>query len=88
MNFKKRYLQITLPTLIFISSCTGLKTVSDNKPLEISSEVANLQESVLLYQSTEDRALDIIHTKLVIDFNWQKKQMNGVAFLTLNPFYY
>ena len=88
MNFNKIYLYITLLSLIFIASCTGLKTVSDQKPLLISSEVTNIQESIQEYQKTEKREVDVIHTKLVIDFNWQKKQMNGEAFLTIKPFYY
>ena len=88
MNFNRIYLLITLPALIFISSCTGLKTVNNDNPSVLNNEATSLQESTPLYQKTEEREIDIIHTKLVVDFNWEKKQMNGEAFLTIKPFYY
>lgn len=88
MNFNTRNLPIVLSTLIFISSCSALKTVNSNSPVTPTTEVSNVQEQIPLYQKTESRALDIIHTKLLVDFNWPKKQMNGEAFLTVKPYYY
>ena len=88
MNFNSRYLPRVLPILIFISSCSGLKTVNNDNTVVPTIETSNIQEQIPLYQKTESRMLDIIHTKLLVDFNWQKKQMNGEAFLTVKPYYY
>lgn len=31
---------------------------------------------------------DLIHTKLRVSFNWEKQQLNGIAELTLKPYFY
>ena len=48
----------------------------------------NSQQIVPLYQGTQDREIDIIHTKLLVDLNWEKQQLNGEAYLSLKPYYY
>ncbi len=40
------------------------------------------------YQASNTRAFDLIHTKLEVNFDWTKCQMNGNATLTLHPFFY
>ena len=76
---KKHILRRVLSIIVFIGfsfiySCSGSKSVA-NKPVEITNEtVLNSQQIVPLYQGTQDREIDIIHTKLLVDLNWEKQQ--------------
>ena len=38
-----------------------------------------------VYQATETLLTDLVHTKLEVDFVWEKSQMNGVATITAKP---
>lgn len=37
---------------------------------------------------SNDRIYDLLHTKLEVNFDWKKKHLNGVATLTLSPYFY
>lgn len=41
-----------------------------------------------VYRATETLLTDLIHTKLEVDFVWEKSQMNGVATITAKPHFY
>lgn len=41
-----------------------------------------------IYQATEDRIIDLIHTKLSVSFDWDNSYLEGDAELTLSPYYY
>lgn len=40
------------------------------------------------YRSEQTKINDLVHTKLKVDFNFAKSQMNGEAWLTLKPHFY
>ena len=41
-----------------------------------------------LYRAEKDKTHDLIHTKLKVDFNFVSKEMNGEAWITLQPHFY
>ncbi len=41
-----------------------------------------------VYQASETKLNDIIHTKLWVSFDWQKSQMTGKAELLIKPYFY
>ena len=41
-----------------------------------------------VYNASETVLTDIIHTKLEVNFNWDKAQMNGIATITAKPYFY
>lgn len=41
-----------------------------------------------VYHGSETLLSDLIHTKLEVNFNWEKSQMNGVATITAKPHFY
>ncbi|MDC3252706.1 M1 family metallopeptidase [Crocinitomicaceae bacterium] len=86
--------------LFFVASC-GVK--KENNPVveqssttettENSSEMASSDpyEVVLerpKYMPSETVLTDLVHTKLEVDFIWEKSQMNGVATITAKPHFY
>ncbi len=40
------------------------------------------------YNPEKTKAFRLIHTKLAVGFDWQKQQLNGVATLTMSPYFY
>ena len=40
------------------------------------------------YRAEKDKIHNLIHTKLKVDFNFQKKQLNGEAWITLRSHFY
>jgi len=50
------------------------------------SIVLNAQEKE--YRGEREKINDLVHTKLKVDFNFEKSQMNGEAWLTLKPHFY
>jgi aminopeptidase N len=64
-----------------------------NQKDKISLEVERNSEVILPttraeYHETRTVLTDIIHTKLEVNFDWSKSQMNGVAFITASPHFY
>ena len=88
MNFKIKLIAF-LTIVIVISSCNNLKTATQSKPAETEIKPkSNEQEAEKTYQEAEKREIDILHTKLLVEFNWNNQTMNGEAFLNLVPFFY
>jgi aminopeptidase N len=40
------------------------------------------------YRAEEEKINDLVHTKLKVDFNFEKSQLNGEAWITLTPHFY
>jgi aminopeptidase N len=40
------------------------------------------------YRASRTREIDIIHTDLKVDFDWDKQYMNGLAVITFSPYFY
>ena len=74
----------SLLTAISFSACKTTKQVSNNKKV-ISSVVETSNE---VYQETEKRDFDLLHTDLDVSFNWAEKQLIGAAKLKLTPVFY
>ncbi|MFN0047569.1 MAG: M1 family aminopeptidase, partial [Cytophagales bacterium] len=76
-----------LITSIF-SSCTALKpkkgrdnsTKTGEKPAWVSQNYG--------YKPARNIDIDLLHTKLEVNFDWKDKQMAGKAYLTLKPYLY
>lgn len=45
-------------------------------------------EEKRVYQEEETKVFDLIHTKLEVSFDWQKKHLLGTATLQLRPYFY
>ena len=57
--------------------------------LEIApSETVEIALERSVYNETETVLTDLVHTKLEVNFNWEKSRMNGVATITAKPHFY
>ena len=41
-----------------------------------------------VYRATHTKSTELKHTKLRVNFNFEKEQMNGEAWITASPFFY
>lgn len=57
------------------------KTDSEKKDTLFKNEPDELH-------ATATRSIDIIHTKLEVNFNWEKQYLNGKATILLKPYFY
>jgi len=81
--------------VIVAAACQNQQTTkssSSKNTKQPTIEVTNLQEltdkDTLPYQASYTRLFDLLHTKLTVDFDWTKQQLNGTAELTLKPYFY
>lgn len=54
--------------------------------LLLISIFVNAQEGI--YHAEREKINDLVHTKLKVDFNFEKSQLNGEAWITLTPHFY
>ncbi|MBL4703460.1 MAG: hypothetical protein JKY54_03005, partial [Flavobacteriales bacterium] len=69
----------------------GSNNSDDNQTAIFDQLLADEQKTPVVrpvYQASERRINDLIHTKLEVNFLWDTKQMNGQADLTLKPYFF
>lgn len=82
--------------LAFAVACSTSKkghqtNSTTNEPAVMLDTINVLAEEPVkkkIYQATETKLNDIIHTKLWVSFDWQKSQMTGKAELLVKPYFY
>lgn len=74
-----------LSVLAFIASCSSTKQTPvkvENLPeVKIEASVNTFKS----YRASNTMSSDLVHTKLVVYFDWGKQQLNGQATITLKP---
>ena len=90
MRNKANYFIISFP-ILFLFSCSVFNkkpiTASSNTEIEVQT-IVNIQEEIPVYQASEKRSNDIVHTMLKVNFNWEQKKMNGEAWLKVKPYFH
>jgi aminopeptidase N len=57
-------------------------------PLDFDTNSEDNIDNVSTYRATETVVSDLIHTKLEVNFDWQKCYLNGLATLTAKPHFF
>ncbi len=87
MNSKFLFLVIVSGVLI---SCNPRKGAVDTDNVNVgvtTSQVEKDEPAVQpVYNPSETRVNDLLHTKLNVSFDWENRQLAGVATLTLTPY--
>src|SRR5690606_38932119 len=47
-----------------------------------------LAQTIETYRSSREKINNLVHTKLEVDLNYPKRQLNGKAWITLTPHFY
>lgn len=79
-----------LSLLLIISVLVGCKTIETVDLPEQTIIVDNpfKKPERPIYNPSETKKFDLIHTKLNVKFNWEKAHLYGKAELTLKPYFY
>ena len=90
-------MKTTLPAIlslsVFLAACGGVKKTAETATpatpaAPAVAEETNLPPTPEVYQASEKRVNDLLHTKLEVKFDWAKAQLNGKATLELKPYFY
>ncbi|MBC5992905.1 M1 family aminopeptidase [Pontibacter cellulosilyticus] len=84
--------------IAFTTSCSTNKAATDNTSSKVvtgKAAAAQTADSIPVWAPKRhgfnpSRTLDhdLLHTKLRVSFNWEKQHLNGLAELTLKPYFY
>lgn len=96
---KYKHILLSAGILGFVLACSSTKktqtTVKENPivaepaiDLDTLRIVAEEPPKKKIYQATNTRLNDIIHTKLWVSFDWQNSRLNGKAEILVKPYYY
>lgn len=87
---------ITLTAVLFFSACkpkeklSDINAESDTAAFDMEEWLKNYDEVMdkSAYRASNKRINDLLHTKLEVNFNWEKQQLNGKATLSFKPYFY
>mgnify|MGYP001418741325 CR=1 FL=1 len=75
--------------LLMLNACSTSKKAGQE-----ASSITNLDEVVVRpygyepYRAAHKRDIDLLHTKLKVNFDWTHAHLNGLATLTMKPYFY
>jgi len=87
---------ITIIAVLFFSACkpkeklSALSSEVDTSTFDMENWMDEYNEvmDIKPYRGSYKRINDLLHTKLEVNFNWEKQQLNGKATLTFKPYFY
>ncbi len=90
---------IVIAAVLFFSACKPKEKLSENDVLtdtaaavdfDLEEWLKNYSEAIQEnpYRASYKRVNDLLHTKLEVNFNWEKQQLNGKATLSFKPYFY
>lgn len=95
VNPMKRFIPV-LAVLAFYS-CKDLKNISENPPVSVYTD-QEIDKSLLdeyrelptrpIYNPSEKRINDLLHTRLEVSFDYSKQHLFGKAILDFKPYFY
>lgn len=77
-----------------LASCGSTKnsdpvvTETPTPPGPLPEVIPPADPEIARYNPSETILTDLIHTKLQVNFNWEKSQLNGIATITCKPYFY
>ncbi len=83
---KLRFLFLLYFLVVAIACNTPKETATHNEPLKNDEVVTRVERKV--YRDSYPLINDLVHTKLEVKFDWQKKYLFGKATITLHPHFY
>lgn len=76
-------------TFLLLSAChTPKQTKPAAAPVTVEEAAEEVSSEGKEYQPSAKRVHDLLHTKLELSFNYEKKEVNGIATLSFRPYFY
>ncbi len=89
-----KILHFAIVTAILLTACTASKTssqASSNTPFIQSVDSTGQYDSDLsekVYRPERTKVFQLVHTRLEVKFNWEKRRLMGKATIDLKPYFY
>jgi len=82
-------LHLLIGAIVIASGCTTSRISRQNSDARVNvmNDTVAKQEKAE-FHPTHTRVIDILHTKLEVNFDWEKQYMNGKATIALKPYFY
>ncbi|MBI4929360.1 MAG: M1 family metallopeptidase [Bacteroidetes bacterium] len=80
---------IIISAILVAASCTTSRKSHESAqkfPAKTGDTLAKHEPGE--FHPTSTRSIDILHTKLEVNFDWEKQYMNGKATITFKPYFY
>jgi len=84
-----RFSSLLLGTIFLIQSCAPSQSIEEVAYVTPIDTVEIMAEpDIPIYQASESRINDLLHTKLEVSFNWDSSYLYGKAWLKFKPHFY
>ncbi|HET6228245.1 MAG TPA: M1 family aminopeptidase [Bacteroidia bacterium] len=87
--FSNRFISLLICAFV-LGACSVSKRTAE-KPIVINLDtlvVKEKEKQPLVYRASPTRINDILHTRVEVSFDWNKKYLFGKATLTIKPYFY
>lgn len=93
----RRPIWVVIALTLWFAQCTVTHTqqttVTQAQPAPVDTVHYEVPEDAIVvqpkpYRASATKVNDLVHTKLDMRFNWEKKEAHGKAWITLHPHYY
>lgn len=89
-------ISIIIAGIVLVSCSIKNKSNEINAPIESTSYQSNNKKDTIkesptkrsIYWGSETVFTDLLHTKLEVNFDWNRSRMNGIATITAKPHFY
>lgn len=77
-----------IASIVIVAACNTSKKTTTTNVINLDTVAVTPTAKVPEYRASATRLTDIIHTKLEVSFNWDKKYLLGKATITAKPYFY
>ncbi len=79
---------LALAIATFTFGCKTKKIPTSNQTITLDTFTVNAVPQPKIYNASNTRQHDLLHTKLEVSFDWEKQYLYGKAWLELKPYFY
>jgi aminopeptidase N len=80
--------KLAIASLLFLFACKSQKPVAETMISEQLPEVTVEAPTINDYHASVTKSFDLIHTKLDVSFDWDKRYLLGEATISMKPHFY
>jgi aminopeptidase N len=80
--------KLAIASLLFLFACKSQKPVAETMISEQLPEVTVEAPTINDYHASVTKSFDLIHTKLDVSFDWDKRYLMGEATISMKPHFY
>lgn len=88
ITFRNPFIYAVLVAILFTAACKTSKNTSSQQAIALDTFTVSAVPTPPIYNASNSKIHDLLHTKLDVRFDWEKQYLNGKAWLDLKPYFY